>query len=335
MSAGGRYRYLFKPLRIGPVTVRNRIVFSAHLTNYAEDGHPSEQHAAYYEARAAGGAGLIITEEHSTHPTDWPYEKLIHGFHPSVVPGYRRITERVHRHGVPIFAQINHNGGQASSMYSRLPVWAPSPVPDPMFREVPKAVELHEIREIVAGYGTVAGHCAEGGFDGVELQCSHSSIVRGFLSPATNRRTDAYGGSLENRARILLEIIDAVREAIGPHRALGVRICGDELIEGGTTIDEAVGIARLVEATGKVDYINTSIGVATATLYMIEASMHIPPGYALFIPSAIRKAVRLPVIGVGRFKDPLQADRALAEGHCDLVGVVRGQIADPDFVAKA
>ncbi|KWX01147.1 2,4-dienoyl-CoA reductase (NADPH) [Carbonactinospora thermoautotrophica] len=335
MSAGGRYRYLFKPLRIGPVTVRNRIVFSAHLTNYAEDGHPSEQHAAYYEARAAGGAGLIITEEHSTHPTDWPYEKLIHGFHPSVVPGYRRITERVHRHGVPIFAQINHNGGQASSMYSRLPVWAPSPVPDPMFREVPKAVELHEIREIVAGYGTVAGHCAEGGFDGVELQCSHSSIVRGFLSPATNRRTDAYGGSLENRARILLEIIDAVREAIGPHRALGVRICGDELIEGGTTIDEAVGIARMVEATGKVDYINTSIGVATATLYMIEASMHIPPGYALFIPSAIRKAVRLPVIGVGRFKDPLQADRALAEGHCDLVGVVRGQIADPDFVAKA
>ncbi len=335
MSGGSRYRYLFSPLRIGPLTVRNRVVFSAHLTNYAQDGLPTEQHAAYYAARAAGGAGLIITEEHSTHPTDWPYEKLIHGFHPEVIPGYKRITEAVHAHDVPILAQINHNGGQASSMFSRLPVWAPSPIPDPLFREVPKAVEQHEIREIVAGYAQVAAHCAEGGFDGVELQCSHSSIVRGFLSPATNIRTDEYGGSLANRARLLLEIVAAVREAIGPRRALGVRLCGDELIEGGTTIDEAVAVARMVEASGQVDYINTSIGVATATLYLIEASMQVPPGYAMYIPAAIRRAVDLPVVGVGRFKDPLQADRALAEGQADLIGVVRGQIADPDFVAKA
>ncbi|MFF5986861.1 mycofactocin system FadH/OYE family oxidoreductase 2 [Prauserella flavalba] len=335
MSATSRYRYLFSPLRLGPVTLANRVVFSAHLTNYAKEGLPSEQHAAYYAARAKGGAGLIITEEHSTHPTDWPYEKLIHGFHPEVIPGYRRITEAVHAHGVPIFAQLNHNGGQASSMYSRLPVWAPSPVPDPLFREVPKAVTVAEIDEIVAGYAKVAEHCRAGGFNGVELQCSHSSIVRGFLSPATNVRTDDYGGSLENRARILLRLVAAVREAIGPGLALGVRLCGDELIEGGTTIDEAVEVARWVEASGHVDYINTSIGVATSTLYMIEASMSIPPGYAMFIPSALRKAVDLPVVGVGRFKDPLQADRALAEGHADLIGVVRGQIADADFVAKA
>lgn len=330
-----RYRYLFSPLRLGPVTVRNRIVFSAHLTNYAQRGRPTDQHAAYYAARAAGGAGLVITEEHSTHPTDWPYEKLIHGFHRDVVPGYRKITDAVHANGVPVFAQLNHNGGQASSMYSRLPVWAPSAIPDPLFREVPKAIDVHEIAEVVAGYGTVATHCSEGGFDGVELQCSHSSIVRGFLSPATNKRTDAYGGSLRNRARILLEIIDVVRSAIGPDRALGVRLCGDELIDGGTTVDEAVRIARMVEETGKVDYINTSIGVATATLYMIEASMAIPPGYALFISNAIRRAVSLPVVGVGRIKDPAQAERALEEGHCDLVGVVRGQIADADFAAKA
>ena len=220
-------------------------------------------------------------------------------------------------------------------MFSRLPVWAPSPVADPLFREVPKAVTTAEIDEIVAGYALVAEHCAEGGFDGIELQCSHSSIVRGFLSPATNKRTDDYGGALANRARILVEIVAAVRKVIGNRLALGVRICGDELIEGGTTIDEAVEIARIVEATGQVDYINTSIGVATASLFMIEASMHIPPGYAMFIPSAIRKAVDLPVVGVGRFKDPLQAERALAEGHCDLVGVVRGQIADAEFAAKA
>ncbi len=329
------YRYLWTPLQLGPVATRNRIVFSAHLTNYARDGKPTEQHAAYYAARAQGGAGLIITEEHSTHPTDWPYEKLIHGFHRDVIPGYKAMTQAVHRHGVPIFAQINHNGGQASSMFSRLPVWAPSAVADPLFREVPKAVTHAEIDEIVAGYALVAEHCAEGGFDGIELQCSHSSIVRGFLSPATNHRTDEYGGSIENRARLLVEIVAAVREVIGNRMALGVRICGDELIDGGTTIDDAVRIAEIAEATGQVDYVNTSIGVATASLFMIEASMHIPPGYALFIPSAFRKAIDLPVIGVGRFKDPLQAERALAEGHCDLVGVVRGQIADPDFAAKA
>lgn len=329
------YRYLWTPLELGPVATRNRIVFSAHLTNYARGGKPTEQHAAYYAARAAGGAGLIITEEHSTHPTDWPYEKLIHGFHRDVIPGYRAITDAVHRHRTPIFAQINHNGGQASSMYSRLPVWAPSAVADPLFREVPKAVDQAEIDEIVAGYAMVAEHCAEGGFDGIELQCSHSSIVRGFLSPATNKRTDGYGASVANRARLLVEIVAAVRRVIGNRLALGVRLCGDELIEGGTTIDDAVEVARIVEATGQVDYINTSIGVATASLFMIEASMHIPPGYALFIPSAFRKAVDLPVVGVGRFKDPLQAERALAEGHCDLVGVVRGQIADPDFAAKA
>ncbi|MBQ6640835.1 MAG: mycofactocin system FadH/OYE family oxidoreductase 2, partial [Saccharopolyspora sp.] len=258
MSASGRYKHLFTPLRIGPVTVRNRIVFSAHLTNYARNGLPSDQHAAYYAERAAGGAGLIITEEHSTHPTDWPYEKLIHGFHPEAVDGYRKITEAVHAHGTPIFAQLNHNGGQASSMYSRLPVWAPSAVPDPMFREVPKAVSHAEIDEIVAGYALVAGHCRAGGFDGVELQCSHSSIVRGFLSPTANVREDEYGGSLRNRARLLLRLVAAVREAIGPDLALGVRLCGDELIEGGTTIDEAVEVARMVESTGAVDYVNTS-----------------------------------------------------------------------------
>lgn len=333
--SGGRYRHLFTPLRLGPVVVRNRVVFAAHLTNYAEDGRPSRQHADYYAARARGGAGLVITEEHSTHPTDWPYEKLIHGFDPAVVPGYRRITDAVHAHDTPVFAQINHNGGQASSMYSRLPVWAPSPVPDPLFREVPKAVTAREIGEVVDSYARVAMHCRDGGFDGVELQCSHSSIVRGFLSAATNRRTDAWGGSLDNRARLLLDIVAAVREAIGPGLALGVRLCGDELIEGGTTMAEAVEVARLVEASRAVDYINTSIGTATATLHMIEASMAVPPGYALWIASALRKAVSLPIVGVGRFKDPLQADRALAEGHCDLVGVVRGQIADPDFAAKA
>jgi 2,4-dienoyl-CoA reductase (NADPH2) len=204
-----------------------------------------------------------------------------------------------------------------------------------MFREVPKAVEHEDIREIIDGYATVARHTQQGGFDGIELQCSHSSIVRQFLSRNTNRRTDEYGGSLENRARLLREIIAAIRLAVGRDYVLSVRLCGDELIRDGITIDEAVALARILEQDGLIDLINTSIGTATQTLYMIEASMRIPPNYAMFIPSAIRKAVRLPVIGVGRVKDPIQAERVLSEGHADLVGVVRAQIADPEFARKA
>jgi 2,4-dienoyl-CoA reductase (NADPH2) len=326
---------LFTPLKIGNITVSNRIVFSAHLTNYAEDFMPTERHSYYYRERARGGVGLIITEEHSTHPTDHPYEKLIHAFNPAVIPGYRHITETVHAEGVPILAQINHNGGQASGMFTRMAAWAPSAIADPLFREVPKAVEHEDIQEIIEGYAKVASYTKQGGFDGVELQCSHSSIVRQFLSRNTNRRTDEYGGSLENRARLLREIIAAIRLAVGRDYLLSVRLCGDELIRDGITLDEAVALAKILEDQGLIDCINTSIGTATQTLYMIEASMRIPPNYAMFIPSAIRKAVRLPVIGVGRVKDPIQAERLLAEGHADLVGVVRAQIADPEFARKA
>jgi 2,4-dienoyl-CoA reductase (NADPH2) len=326
---------LFEPLRVGPLHLRNRVVFTAHLTGYAVDGLPTVQHAAYYAARAAGGAGLIITEEHSVHPADRPYEKVLRGHDPAVLPGYRLITDAVHAHGVPVLAQLNHNGGQSSGMYSRQPVWAPSAIPDPMFREVPVEMGPREIAEVVDGYARTAEHCVAGGFDGVELQCSHASLLRGFLSPATNHRTDGYGGSPENRARLVLEVVAAVREVLGPDRALGVRIGADEQVEGGIGLDEGVGLARMLEATGQVDHVNTSIGVATATLHLIEASMHTPPNYATFIPSAIRRAVRLPVIAVGRFTEPAQAEQALAEGHCDLVGVARGQIADPDFAAKA
>jgi len=317
------------------MTLHNRIVFSAHLTNYAEDFHPSERHAYYYRERARGGAGLIITEEHSVHPTDHPYEKLIHAFKPEVIPGYRRITEMVHTEGAKILAQINHNGGQASGMFTRQPAWAPSAVADPLFREVPKAIELEDIRQVIQGYAKVAGHTQQGGFDGVELQCSHSSLVRQFLSRHNNRRTDAYGGGLENRMRLLREIVAAIRQAVGRDYVIGIRLCGDELIRDGIVLNEAVETAKILEADGQIDYNNTIIGTATHTLYMIEASMHIPPGYALYIPSAIRKGVKLPVIGVGRIKDPVQAERVLSEGHADLVGIVRAQIADPEFAKKS
>jgi len=330
-----QFKYLFSPLKIGSMTVPNRVLFSAHLTNLAENNLPSERLTAYYAERARGGAGLIITEEQSVHPTDHAYEKLIHAFDERVIPHYRKLTGEVHKYGTKILAQINHNGGQAASFYSRLPVWAPSPIPDPMFREVAKEIEPAEIREVVEGYARVARYLKAGGFDGAELQASHSSLLRQFLSPHANRRTDAYGGSVEKRLRLALEIIEAIRAEVGREFVLGIRLCGDELIDGGVTIRETVQAAQLLDRHGMLDYFNTSIGTATHTLFMVEGSMHVPPGYQLFVSSALRQITDRPVFGVGRIKDPLQAEQILADGHADMIGMVREQIAEPYFAEKA
>jgi 2,4-dienoyl-CoA reductase (NADPH2) len=329
------YRHLFTPLRLGPVTVPNRVVFAAHLTNAAVDGLPTAQHAAYAAARAAGGAGLVVTEESTVHPGDRPYEKLVDGCSPAVVPAYRRLTDAVRAHGTPVFAQLNHNGGQSSSAYTRRPVDAPSPVADPLFGEVPRALSTAGIAELVAGFAAAAARCAEGGFDGVELQASQSSLARAFLAPATNRRTDGYGGPLEQRARFLLEVVAAVRDAVGPGLALGVRLSGDDLVDGGIAPDEAVATARLLAGAGGVDYLSTSIGVATRTLHRNVAGMGAPGGWTLPFAARLRAEVGLPVVAVGGFTHPDQAEEALAAGLCDLVGVVRGQVADPDFAVKA
>ncbi|GJF05381.1 oxidoreductase [Pseudonocardia sp. D17] len=322
---------LFSPLQVGPLRLRNRVVFAAHLTGFAEDGLPSMRHVDHYAARAAGGAGLVITEEHTVHPGDRPYERMIRGHDPRVVDAYHRLTGAVHAHGVPVLAQLNHNGPQSSGLYSGAPVWAPSAVPDPMFREVPVAMTAAQIDELVDAYADVAARCVEGGFDGVELQCSQASILRAFLAPGTNLRTDGYGGDLASRARLLVEVVAAVRAAIGPDRALGVRLGGGEDVPGGLTIDDAVAVARLVEPG--VDYLSTSVGLATRTLELVEAPSPVPAGYAAALPAAVRAAVSVPVLGAGRYTRPDDARAALAAGHCDLVGVVRGQIADPAWAA--
>lgn len=328
------YTYLFSPLKIGNVTVKNRVVFSAHMTNNGKSGVVTDKHIAYYTERAKGGVGLIITEEQSVHPTDRAYEKLIDAFMPTVIPGYKKLTEMVHSYGTKIFAQINHNGSQGNSSYSKMPVWGPSAIPDPIFREIPKQMEKEDIRQVVEGYALVTRHVQEGGFDGAELQASHSSLIRQFLSPVTNKREDEYGGSLENRMRYVLEIIEAIREAVGRDFTLGIRLCGDELIPGGITLGQTMEIAKRLESTEKIDFINTSIG-NFHNLFMVEGSMHVPLGYSTYMASAIRKVVNIPVFTAGRINDPVQAEQVLAMGHADMVGVVRGQICDPEFTIKA
>jgi 2,4-dienoyl-CoA reductase (NADPH2) len=241
------------------------------------------------------------------------------------------LTAAVHAHGVPVLAQLNHNGAQSSGDYTREPVRAPSAVPDSTFREVPVALTAGQITELIAGFADVAARCVAGGFDGVELQASQSSIVRQFLDPATNLRTDSYGASASDGARFLLEVIAAVRAAIGPDRILGVRLGVDTLDQ-----DRIGRIVRVAELLGaQVDYLNTAVGVAGSGQHRITPPMGVPAGYALEFAAAVREASGLPVVASGRFTTSEQADGAVRDGRCDLVAVVRGQIADPGWAATA
>jgi len=330
----GQFKFLFSPLQIGRVTVTNRISFSAHLTNFAENNLPGERHVYYLAERAKGGTGLIITEEQSVHPTDHSYEKLIDAFKPEAVPGYRRITRAVHEFETKIFAQLNHNGAQGDGSYSRLPVLAPSPVPDFMFREVPKEMEAEDMKEVTDAFCRSATHVREGGFDGIELQIGHSSLLRQFLSPLTNRRGDDYGGSLENRMRFPLEVIAAVRRTIGGDFTLGIRLCADEMVPGGLTLDDTKEIARHFEASGKLDFFDLSVATFY-NLYLVGATMHTPLGYTIPLANGIKEAVDLPVFCTGRINDPVMAERVLADGQADMIGMVRAQICDPEMANKA
>jgi mycofactocin system FadH/OYE family oxidoreductase 2 len=330
----GQFKYLFSPLQIGKTVVPNRISFSAHLTNFAENGLPSEQHIYYLAERAKGGAGLIITEEQSVHPTDHAYEKIIESFNPAVVPRYRKICDAVHEYETKIFAQLNHNGAQSDGTLSRLPVWGPSPVPDVMFREVPKEMETEDIQEVIEHFCQSATHVREGGFDGIELQIGHSSLLRQFLSPLSNQRTDEYGGSLENRMRLVLEVIEAVRATVGPDFTLGIRLCADEMIPGGLTLDDTKEMARRFEATEKIDFIDLSIGTFY-NLYLVGGTMHTPLGYTVPLSAGIKEVVNLPVFATGRINDPVMAERILADGQADMIGMVRAQICDPELANKA
>jgi mycofactocin system FadH/OYE family oxidoreductase 2 len=329
-----QFPHLFSPLQIGRVTVPNRVSFSAHLTNLAADGLPTERLIDYLAARARGGTGLIITEEQSVHPTDRAYEHLIEAFRPEVLPLYKRLTGAVHAYDTRIFAQLNHNGQQCSGSLSRLPVWAPSPIPDVLYREVPKAMELEDIREVIEHFALSAVHVREGGFDGIELQFGHSSLARQFMSPLTNFRGDDYGGEFDNRMRFALELVAAVRVAVGPDFTLGVRLCADELIPGGLTLEDAKLVAQRLQATGELDFFNLSLATFY-NLYLVGGPMHLPLGYTVPLAAGIKEVSTLPVFATGRINDPVMAERVLADGQADMIGVVRGQIADPDFVAKA
>ena len=329
------FKYLFSPLKIGATVVLNRIHFAAHMTNYAVDNLISDRHIYYYRERAKGGVGLITTEEMGIHPTDHPYEKLVDVYEPEVIPGFKRLTTAIHDYDTKIFAQLNHNGMQGDGKISRLPVWGPSTGKDPIFRETCKAMEIEDIQECIEYFAICAKNAVEGGFDGIELQLGHSSLIRQFLSPLTNHRQDAYGGSMDNRCRLALEVIDAVRKAVGPDFTLGVRLNADEMHpRGGLTHEDAKQVAIRLEASGQLDFLDLSLGTFY-NLFLVEGSMHTPLAYTVPLSAGMRSVVKLPVFCTNRINDPHLAEKILEDGQADMIGMVRALICDPELPNKS
>lgn len=330
-----KYPLLGSPLKLGRKTARNRIWMTAHATLLVKDHLFTEEHIAYYAARARGGAAVITMEAMAAHPTTQPYKGKAFAFDPRIVPEYNKLAEAVHEHGTLLLSQPWHRGRQTNSVTNGLPVWAPSAIPCGVYREMPHVMTGKDIAEIVEGYRLSARYSREGGLDGVEVHgMSHGYLLNQFLSPATNHRTDAYGGSTEGRMRIVLEILHACRDEIGPDMIMGMRLNSDDGHEGGLGPDDWADLAGRFEATGLIDYISLSHGtyINRMLIYPTSPEQH---GFQLDATAKVKSAVKIPVVGVGRIVEPGEAEGYLRDGKLDFIGMARGLISDPRWGKKA
>jgi len=328
------FDHLFSPLPLGKVTLPNRICFLAHRTNFADKGCLNERHTAYYQRRAHGGCGLIIVGELAIHPNDRPWTTLVEAWDPRVVHDFRKLTAAVHEFHTPIFAQLTHHGFQGSGAITRNAVWGPSAIADIAFGETPKAMEPEDMGAVVDAFANAAMLARDGGFDGLEIDMGPESLLRQFLSPLSNLRQDEYGGSLENRMRLPLEIIGGVRKAIGEDFAVGIQLCADEKFWGAITTEESREFAKIFEATEQADFINVSVGTYY-NLHLLMASMHTPCGFTLETAEQINEAVTIPVIASHQIDSPRMAEDIVSSGQADAVGVIRNLICDPELPKKA
>jgi mycofactocin system FadH/OYE family oxidoreductase 1 len=311
---------------LGGRAAPSRVMFGPHETNLGVGRRFSARHAAYYARRAAGGAGVIVTEVASVHDSDWPYERA-----PLAAEGWGDVLAACRPHGTLVLAGLGHAGGQGSSGYRREALWAPSRVPDVASREVPMAVEQPEIDALVAGFGSAAALAAAADLDGVEVEAGQHSILRQFLSGLTNVRTDGYG---TDPARLLREVLAAVRAGLGDDRILGLRLCCDELAPWcGITPEAAAATVAAVAAA--VDYLVPVRGSGLSA-GATRPDLHTEPGFNRELCAAMRRAAGgVPTVLQGSVVDPAAAQDALDAGVADLVEMTRAQITDPDLVAHA
>lgn len=332
------FKHLFTPHEIRGHEIRNRILSTAHQTILVRDGVPTEDMAAYHEARARGGVGLIIMEASRPNSDEISSSYYLDSGKDDCIPGYRLIAEAVHRHGAKILGQINHGGRITYSQDGLQRVaYAPSMVPDHRFHCMPRAMSTEYVRFIIDAFATAAGRLVEAGLDGVELTASHGMLIAQFLNPLTNLRNDVFGGSEEARFRIVTEMLSATRDTIGTDKIIGLRISAEETEPDG--LDEAawLDICRRLNEEPELDYLN----VTTGSMMGLAGSVHVVPpmaidhGYIAPQAGAIKAQVRKSVFVTGRINQPQIAERILAEGWADMCGMTRAMISDADMPNKA
>ncbi|MBI3977546.1 MAG: FAD-dependent oxidoreductase, partial [Chloroflexi bacterium] len=333
------FKHLFTPIQVGHVTIRNRIVSTPHATRFGSDGYITERYIRYHAEKAKGGAGLVqCFGSMGVHPTapvaDW---NGIKNFDDSSLPTFTAFAAGVHKHGAHVMAQITHRGRRGSSVASGIPLQAPSDIPERHHNEIPHEIEKEMIAEIVRAYAAAALRLKRAGFDGADLAGFARHLIDQFWVPSVNRRTDEYGGSFENRMRFGVEVVQAIRAAVGRDFILGMRVTGDELVENGLGLEEMVEIVRYYNDLRLLDYftVTGSTGETVRHTAMLMPFANAP--HAVYAPFAarIREVVDVPIIYVGRVVDPLHADRLIDEGVCDLVAMTRALIADPHMPRKA
>ncbi|MGE0385833.1 MAG: FAD-dependent oxidoreductase [Gammaproteobacteria bacterium] len=329
------YDAALAPITIGGVAIRNRIARAGHGTSYPREGMVSDQLIAYHEARARGGVGLTILEIASVHPSA---VCDLHAWTDDIVPGWARLAERVHRHGMKVFTQLWHGGNNAEPPLDGGPPWSASSIPGfnrlGGFGYPPRAMTKSMIDEVVQAFARAAARARRAGLDGVEIHAAHGYLLAQFLSPIWNRREDEYGGSLDNRMRFTFEVLRAVRAQAGPGFAVGVRVTGNEWAAGGLGPAEAAEIARRIDASGLVDFIDVSAGIYQSFHRMI-GPMYLPHGHEMADSVNITRTVRTPAIVTGRFLTLAEADAAIRRGDAAMVSMVRALIADPALVNKS
>lgn len=333
---GQAYPRLFSPLRIGRAEMRNRIVFAGHGSRFVDwhSFHLNERQAHYLAERARGGVGMIIQGSSMVHPTGLAAAGVNEVWSDESIPSYARITQAVHEGGALIFGQLSHLGRQGHGFATHRELWAPSAIPDPASRIVPHAMDRRDIDELVGCYRSAARRLASAGFDGIEVYLAHGYLLAEFLSPFSNTRQDAYGGTLENRCRLPLRVLDAVRAEV-PDLPVGIRVSAEEFVPGGIDPAENQAILNHMLDRVSVDYISVTQSNYASIDRMIPDMSYPRAPFAHYAAQVRRISRGIPVLTVARLVTPEQCETLLENGTADAVCLVRPLIADPELPNKA
>lgn len=327
------YSLLFSPITLGGLTVKNRVVMAPMLVCYGlSSGEVSPRQLDYYEARARGGAGMIVVEAACIHQSGLATATQLRIDNPRYISGLEHLTETIKAHGVGVFIQLLHAGRQTSSLVTGEQPVAPSPLPCPVTREMPRELGIDEIKHLEMAYVQAACNAFQAGFDGVELHAAHGYLINQFLSPHSNQRHDEYGGSLENRMRFLLNILAGIRKA-RPRLLMSVRLNMDDFVSGGLQLDESIEIAGRLEKEG-ANLIHCSSGTYESGLKSIEPPSY-QEGWRTYLAGELKKRIKIPVVGGGVVSSPAFAEQLIANNQADFVFLGRSLLADPDWVNKA